>query len=349
MQVAIAILTTLGLLVLGSGVGSAQVVLKVANFGGQFTESQKKYAGDIFTARTGVKIQYIDGNPKDHLAKLIASRGREVPYDVVYLDVNVQAEALKAGLLEKLDPKIVTNLAHLYDLAKHKEGYGPLMIFLSFGIAYNTNKFQENGIPPITSWGDLWHPKLQGRIALPDITTVGGQATVIAAAWLGGGNEKNPEPGFERLSKLNVRYFFTSSAALKSRFLSGDIWVAPWYNGRAWGMIDEGFPLKFVIPKEKGIDASTTIDMVKGTKHPIEAQKYINQVLDPLAQLGQANEIPYGPTNKLLAPVLKAYPEFAQKFPASPEDVAQLYAPDWERVNESYQDWVDKWNRRVRK
>jgi putative spermidine/putrescine transport system substrate-binding protein len=65
-----------GLLIAPGGPLAQQsnLALRVANYGGVFTAAQKKYAGDLFTARTGVKIEYIDANPPDHLAKLIATR-----------------------------------------------------------------------------------------------------------------------------------------------------------------------------------------------------------------------------------------------------------------------------------
>ena len=112
-------------------------------------------------------------------------------------------------------------------------------------------------------------------------------------------------------------------------------------------MTDEGSPIVFTLPKEKGILGATTIDMVKGTKHPKEAQMFINQTLDPLAQLGQAYEVPYGPTNEVLGPILQAYPDVSKKFPASRADLEQLYAPDWDKVNTQYQKWVEDWNRVV--
>ena len=131
-----------GLLIAPGGPLAQQsnLTLRVANYGGVFTAAQKKYAGDLFTARTGVKIEYIDSNPPDHLAKLIASKGREAPFDVVYLDDIIQEQAIRAGVLERLDPNILTNLKDIYDIAKNKEGYGPAMIFYSIGIAYNTQK-----------------------------------------------------------------------------------------------------------------------------------------------------------------------------------------------------------------
>src|SRR5262249_13875562 len=92
---------------------------------------------------------------------------------------------------------------------------------------------------------------------------------------------------------------------------------------------------------------TTTIDLVLGSQHSKEAQLFINAVLDPLAQLGQANEIPYGPTNRVLAPVLAAYPELAKKFPSSPEDIAKLLTVNWPVFNAHYEAAVDLWNRKV--
>ena len=335
-----------------AGTGSAfaqqsNVTLRVANYGGVFTAAQKKYAGDLFTARSGVRVEYIDANPPDHLAKLIASKGREVPYDVVYLDDIIQEQAIRAGVLERLDPKIVTNLKDIYDIAKNKEGYGPAMIFYSIGIAYNTQKFAEAGIAPPTSWGDFWDPRLAGKVIAPDLSVAMGRDFLIAAARLAGGDENSLEKGIEKLATLKAQSYPSSSATIEALMKSGDVWAAPWINGRAWGLTDQGLPIRFILPKEGGFAGTTTIDVVRDTKAPKEAQEYINRVLDPLPQLGQANEIPYGPTNRLLAPILAANPSLAQKFPSSPEDFGKLYIVNWAAYNKNFARISSLWNRRI--
>ena len=65
----------------------------------------------------------------------------------------------------------------------------------------------------------------------------------------------------------------------------------------------------------------TMIDVPNGSKHKAEAFAYVNEILDPMFQLGLAIEMSYGPTNKLLAPILEGYPEMSKKFPASPVDL----------------------------
>ena len=325
----------------------SSVTLRVACYGGSFTAAQKKYVAELFTARTGIKVEYIDGNPSDHLAKMIASRGREAPFDVVYLDDNVQAEAIAAGVLEKPDPSQVPNLKFLYDAAKNKDGYGPGMVFYSVGIAYNVKKFEAAGIPAPTSWADLWNPKLSGHVGVPTLDNTMGLAFLAAAERLAGGNESTPDKGIAKIATLKAQSYPAASATVEALMTSGDVWAIAWMNGRTWGLIDRGQPLRFVLPKEGGYAGMTTIDVVKGTTHLKEALAYINEVLDPLPQFGQANQLPYGPTNKLLASVLAAYPKLAQKFPSSPEDIAKLNHIDWSVFNRLYPKAVSLWNREV--
>jgi putative spermidine/putrescine transport system substrate-binding protein len=326
---------------------SADVTIKVGNYGGVFTAIQRKYGGDLFTRTTGAKVQYIDANPADHLAKMIASRGQEAPYDVVYLDTDIQAQAIKAGVLEKFDPSLVPNINFVYDEAKNKEGYGPGMMIYTIGIAYNVQKFKEAGIPAPTSWGDLWDPRLAGKVMIPDLSAVQGRMFLVAAARLAGGNEHSLDKGIDKIATLKIHSIYTSTVQAEALFPTGDIWAAPLANGRAWGMIDKGLPIAFVLPKEGGLVGMGMLDVVKGSKHPKEGFAYINAVLDPLPQLGQAYEIPYGPTNKLLSPVLANYPALSKKFTASLADLKQQYVPDWSAYYEDLDQVLDLWNRKV--
>ena len=341
-----ALVATACLLLAGASLAQ-DVTLRIGNYGGAFTASQKKYAADIFTQRTGIKIQFIDGNPTDHLAKMIASKGREAPYDLVYLDDDVQAKAEETGVLLKLDPAQVPNLKNLYDEARNKSGYGPGILFYSIGIAYNVEKLNQAGITNVTSWNDLWDPRLAGRVAVPDLSTIMGRNFLVAGARLNGGNEKDPLKGISKISTLKAHSYYTSSATLATLFQSGDVWAAPWINGRAWGMIDKGAPMKFILPKEGGYGNMTTLDVVAGTKFSKEAHAFLDFVLDPLPQLGQANDVPYGPANKTLAPVLAAYPELSKKFPSSPADLKKLVLVDWSAYNKLHDSSVEAWNRTV--
>jgi putative spermidine/putrescine transport system substrate-binding protein len=333
----------------GAGAAFAQssVTLQVGCYGGAFTDASAKYAGAPYTRRTGVKIEWINGNPSDHLAKMIASKGRVAPYDAVYLDDDVEVEAIAAGVLDKNSESEVPNLKFLYEEAKNKDGYGPAMNFYSVGIAYNEAKFKAAGIPAPTSWTDLWNPQLAGHVGVPTLENTMGHAFLVAAEHLAGGDESTPEKGIDKIAEIKAQSYPGASPVLDALFSSGDVWVAPWLNGRTWGLIGRGVPLRYVLPKEGGYFGMTTIAIAAGAQHRKEALDFMNEVLGPLAQLGMLYEIPYGPTNKVLAPVLAAYPDMAKKFPSSAEDVAKLKVINWTVFHREYPHAIDLWNRKI--
>ena len=326
---------------------SSSDTLRVGNYGGAFTRAQRKFSGELFTKRTGIKVEYINANPGNHLAKMIAGKGREAPYDVVYLDDDIQALAIQAGVLDKIDPSKLSNLRHIFKEAQNAKGYGPGIIFVTVGIAYNKEKFKAAGIPEPTSWKDLWDPRLAGKVAVPEISRIDGKCFLIATARLLGGGEADLERGIDEIAKLKAHSYFSSSAQAQGLMSSGDAWAAIMVGGRVWDLIDKGHPLGFLYPREKGFGGLTTVDVVSGTKMSKEAHAYIDAVLDPLPQLGQAYEVPYGPTNKVLAPVIAAYPNLAKKFVSTPKQLEALYLPDWIEYYKHHEKMSDLWNRRV--
>ncbi len=327
--------------------GKPEVTIRVGSTGGAFDALQLKYAVSLYTARTGVKVEFVDANADDHLAKLIASKGREPPVDVVFLDDSVHIKAIAAGVLMKMSEKDVPNLKHVYDEAKDPAGYGPAFDFYSCGYVYNVDKFKEAGIPAPKSWADLWNPALAGRVAIPTLNSTMGQCLLAAAERLAGGDESTPEKGIAKIAEIKAQSFPGSSSTITTLLTSGDVWVVPWLNGRAWGLIDKGMPLGYVLPTEGAYRGVTNVNVVAGTAHREEAMAYVNEILGAIFQLGMVYEFPYGPTNKLLLPILAAYPEVAKKFPASPAELNSLRHIDWAVFNKALPKAMDLWNRQV--
>lgn len=321
------------------------VTLRLASFAGPFGEALQKYAIDIFTRNTGIKVEVTYANPADFLAQMIASRGRRAPYDVVCLDDDVTAEAIRAGVVQKLDPAIVTNLKNLYPQALNKDGYGPALFFFSFGIAYNKIKLKEAGIPEPTSWHDLWDPRLAGHVSIPDFVNIQGRDFVIQVAKLNGGDESTPEKGIEKIAQIKAHSYYVASSSLQAQLESGDVWVAPWNNMRAAAMADRRLPIGYVLPKEGAIGNTDTVNLVSGSQYPKEAQLLINYMLEPFAQLGMSRLLPTGPTNKLLTGVIAADHDLIRKAPATPEEHSKLYLPNWDVFNSQLKRANDLWNR----
>lgn len=323
----------------------SDITLKVASFAGPFGDALQKYSFDLFTRRTGIKVEVQYANPADFLAKMIASRGREAPFDIVCLDDDVTTAAIDAGVVAKLDPKVVTQLKNLYPEAVGKDGYGATLFFYSVGIAYNKDKLKQAGIPEPVSWNDLWDPRLAGRVSVPDIINIQGRDFVIAIARMNGGGEANPEVGIDKIAQIKAHDYNVASNTLQAMLESGDVWVAPWNNMRAAAMADRGLPIGFVAPKEGPVGNIDTVNLVAGSKHPEEAQLLINYMLDPFAQLGMAKLLPTGPSTTLLAAVIASDPDWSRKAPVTPEAHKAMYLPNWTVFNKNLKKATDHWNR----
>jgi len=337
-----------GLFASGASAQTSNVTLRVATFGGHSGEVEKAYVGDRMTRITGTAIEWTYGNPSDFFAKLLASRGREAPFDVVLLDDAVQDAAIRAGVVAKLDPALVPNLQQLYPVARNADGYGPYAILYSVGIVYNRDKLKAAGIAEPTSWDDLWNDKLAGHISVPDISLPQGADFVLKIAQLNGGGEDNVIPALEKIARIKAQSYYTSSATLGQQLASGDVWVSVWTSGRAWALAESGNPIGYVIPKEGSVLGIDTIDMVAGTPHPKEAQQFINMQIDPLGQLGWAIEMQYGPSNMTLKSMFEAYPALAERMPSSEADLKKLYPPKWGPYNAHLKAATDFWNRNVK-
>lgn len=332
-------------------VAASGVTLRVATYGGAYMAVMQKYAAAMFERQTGDKVEFIPGNPSDQLGKMVLSKRHRsgAPFDVAILDSSVQAQAVGAGVLsKKYSLANIPNLRYLVGLAKPHGAYGPALDLWSLGLAYNKKELKKAGIAVPSRWKALWNPKLKGHVAIPDLSVIMGRDFAILMAKHSGGGEGNLRPGLKRIARLkDVSSYYTSSATLTTELLSGNVWVAPWTNGRAWGMIDSGDPIGFVVPKSGTTAGIDTINIVKGTKHPKLAQEFVNDALSPLAELGMAHRLPYGPTNKLLWPVLKAQPKLSRKFPWSKSDLKKLYKPKWSTFNKHINNYTRIWNEMV--
>lgn len=341
------VLTLAGAIAAAQPAPDGGIVLRVSSWGGKSTQTQIKYAGDIFTNKTGVKVQFIDGASIDHLAKLVAARGRNVPYDVVLLDGDVRAQAIQAGVLEKFDYDKVPNARLAFDEAKGVDGYSPDFDFVSAIFVYNADKYQEAGIPAPVSWKDLWDKRLAGHVALPDLANGAGRALLIQTSRLLGGDESDLSKAVEEVARVGARSYWSTSQQAEQLIKSGDIWLTVIADGRAYSLQDVYKPARAVRPKEGSIAYASTADIVKGTPHPELAAQFLNEIYGPLYQLGNAVDFNYGPTNRLLTPVIDADKSLAAKLIYTSEQAKTLYHPNWDKYWAAHERAQDLWNRTI--
>ncbi len=341
--------------ILASGAAAAQekrfdgVTLTVGTFGGSWKDRINGYIGAKFEALGG-KIEYVSGNPRILLSKLVAARGQDAPFDVVEIVDSTWPDTLAAGFVQKLNLDNVPNVKDL-DPSMYDD-YKVANWITEEGFVFNIDKFKELGISRPTSFSDLLDPKLKGRVSFPDINVNTALNPIVGFAADAGGDENNIDPGLERIKQLDVFAFWNSGTQITQMFQSGDIWVAVAHAGWGVRLHDAGIEVGMIHPKVKdktGMASRGFAGVVAGTEHPEAAEFYINQLVSEEMQEILHTKNGIVPTNKKVQVKYADKPKLdADGFPfllLSPEDVANLYYIDWANFNMS--EWTKKWNRMI--
>lgn len=356
---------TAALGVAGGGVNDALVpsakaaaapdrTLRVAMTGGTFLKIHgEKYAGEVFTAQTGIKVEYIGGYGPDTLARLVAQKGRgRPPFDVWQAEDPEVFEAIDQGLVEKANP---ANMPHLKDVSSNAylvNGYVPAACGIVFGLVYRVDKFKELGLDP-NSWDVLWNPKLAGRVALAGYQVPNTQALLLAIAPNLGGNDRNLMPAIDALAKVKTHSMYSSAADLMSKVQSGEVWASYTSQGRAVSLMQQGLPVRFSVPANSdgtfGYGLLGVWSPVKGSPMADEAQRYIDLMLSPGNQLGFALDSPYAPVSNAIAPVIAQHPSITELALAG-KSFDKIKFVKWSKeVREDRRRWSEEYTRKIGK
>ncbi|MBF8189486.1 ABC transporter substrate-binding protein, partial [Nonomuraea sp. K274] len=316
--------------------------LVVAGYGGSYEEAFKQTVIPEFEKSCACKVTYIAGSSTDTVAKLKAQQAAP-QIDVALIDDGVQNQAVEAGLLTALDPKTVTHLPQVIDLARLPGDVGVGFSLNATGIAYNTDYYEKNGLPAPRRLADLADPKLKGKLVMPSITQTYGLGALVIAAKVGGGSEQNIDPGFEGVKKVAANAVtFDTTADVSNYFLQGQAVASIWGNSRVQVLADKDYPIEFVYPEEGALPLIATVNVVNKAPHPDLAQKFVNALLEPSTQVTMAKSNFNGP----VVEGVTLDPALARRV-VSQERAAELRKLDWNVINKNRSAWTERWNKEI--
>jgi putative spermidine/putrescine transport system substrate-binding protein len=316
-----------------------------ACFGGALETMVRDQLAPPFEKATGCKVVLSVGTALSNLAKIQAAKDRPT-IDVYWSNELTHAAGKRLGLFAKLDPAVVKNMDRVYDLARDPDGIGVISSMTALGIEYYKQKLAEAGIPPPTSWKDLWDPRLKGRVELTTFGVAFSQDFLVLVAKLNGGSEDNIKPGLDKIKEMKAQGiigFLPATPAEMDKLLSqGAAWIAVEPTVRAYPLADQGLPIDFVYPKEGAGAFANYFDVIRNAPHPLAAQAFVNYMLSDEAQLVLAKQY-YGPINKNV----KLTPELAAKVPYGNERMSSLVKINRDKMNEKLDDWNEQWSREI--
>jgi spermidine/putrescine-binding protein len=320
------------------------VTVRIGTFGGKWRDIVDSYVAKAFE-KEGGKIEYVLGQPANNMAKLIAARGQEPPFDLFETMDNFLPQLGAGNFTEPLD---LTQVPNLRELDKSMYDSGKVMIWITQeGVIYNQKKFAEAGIPAPKRYLDLADPRLKGKVSLPDISAGGAIPAIVGMSYEGGGSEADIGPALDLVKKIAPASFWSSSSNLQTMLVNGDVWAAAAQAGnvqRLRGKVDLAIVFPPVTQGKGGVLKQGYLVKIKGAKNPKALEWIINQFLSQPMQVAVLTEGGQVPVHKGALAELQANPEYSF-LRLSAEDFAKMYSVDFTKVNEAA--YVQRWNRTI--
>jgi putative spermidine/putrescine transport system substrate-binding protein len=317
----------------------------IAGYGGSIEQFMRNDIIPEFQKKTGIKVTYLVGTAFTNYAKVAAARNRP-NVDIYWSNELTHVAGKQQGLYERLDPKIVTHLPDIYDVAKDPDNIGVGSYILATGIVYNSKALKDAGIPPPTSWNDLWNPKLTGKVALYTFGVAYSQDLVALMARQAGGTEKDVRPGIDKIKSLrasgNLTQFASSPAELDNSLVQGQSWMSVNGSARAFMLKEQGAPIDFAFPKEGAGYFTNYFDIVKNAPHPKAAQIFVDYLISPEAQVRIAKGTVAAPVNKKVQ-----VPDSLKGQIPSQEQIQHMVRIDRVEMNRQLDQWAAMWDREI--
>jgi putative spermidine/putrescine transport system substrate-binding protein len=261
-----------------------------ASWGGAYQDAEKVSYCEPFAKATGATV--VQDGPMN-VAKFRAMASSGTPdWDVVDITGGFLEVAAKDGLLEKIDPKLVT-LSRIEPRFVHEYGVG--CIVWSYNLGYSTTAF-PNGAP--TSWADLFDlKKFPGKRTVLDQPVASLEVALLAD---GVAPDKlyplDVDRAFKKLDQIKGQtVFWTTNSQSQQLFVDREVVAGIILNGRVYDAAQKG--AKIALSWEQNIQAVDYLVVPKGSKNRAAAMRLIDTMTVAENQAKVANLIAYSPTN----------------------------------------------------
>lgn len=324
------------------GGASAEGAVIMNGFGGNYQKLFTEVLIPKFKAETGIDVQYTAGlSAAASMSKAIASKNAP-EYDMMLSGIAVYPLGAEADIFAPLDPKIVTNLANVFDWARLPNDVGVKDSRFLIGLQYNTERFKAANLKPPTSWLDLWREDLAGHVAIYGFDNSFTQVLLPELAKKFGGSVSNMEPLWQKLKELKPRLVgIAENPPLMNDLFGGNgkAWIAYNANQQTNSTMAAGVPVVFVLPEEGAIGFENIQVLLKGAKNPQNAQKFINFLLGEWAQIEAAKFNGGMPTRKGMT----LPPELVARTFYNPTGEMKVIQPDVAGFIPKLKAWSQTW------
>ena len=247
---------------------------------------------DQFSRATGIKVKYSEviQDTGSFFAKVrpTLAAGQYTGYDVATITNGIYFTQMRQlGYLLPLDQSRLTNFKRYAGDAYKRASYDPGNVYSVpwqsgiTGIAYDKTKVPK----PITSFFDLWDPRLKGKVGM--FGNNDDLPNPVLVAMFGDPAKTGPDQWRQAADKLKqqrdagiVRKYFEQNYI--EALSKGDIWACQAWSGDVYQALASGAKhLEFVIPREGAVLWTDNLVLLKGAKHPVDAMTLMDFYYQP--------------------------------------------------------------------
>lgn len=295
----------------------------------------KEFVFPVIEKRHGMRVVFDGTRSLVNLEKMRNDRAAP-KMSVVLMDDPVMQLAWDDGLIARLSPAAVPNLAQVKPAAVHLDGAWVNYQQPWAGIAYNSAALPKG----VATYAALWEPAFKGRLILPSLQNTEGLWTLLAASHLATGKpfaeaQYDVESGFKKLAQLrpSVLTIYTNQPQAENLLESGEASaIAGQFSSYTLIRRAAGAPVGLAAPAEGVFAMPSGICKVKGGPNEAMADAFIDDFLGPEIQSILVEKSFVLPTNP------RATIPAGFMVPADP------FVPDWQNVNKNREAWIARWN-----
>lgn len=287
---------------------------------------------DAFRKDTGIKLEYVRV-PTSRLYDRVLAEFSAGKLEVDYADLTDLTLIEEWMSRDILAVHRVPWDAKLQPSLRDKNGHWVYVYRPVQTIAVNTELVKEADYPK--SWKDTFDPKWNGKMGMPSIEGGGAALTLFAFLRM----EVDPD-SWQKIAALNPRTY-PSSAPNVNDLVRGRTAAA--YGGASsfTEQVENGAPLKIILPAE-GVAAFGGMGNVTTTaKHPNAAKVYVNYLTSKKGSTIISKSGSYGTHPDSPAPIVSG-----TQLP--PQDkVWNISAEQWDKIHETwFEEWKTVFNRK---
>jgi spermidine/putrescine transport system substrate-binding protein len=293
-----------------------------------------------FQKETGIKVTYDNYSSNDELfAKLSAG---STGYDIIVPTDATLVKMIHGDLVEPLDQSLLTNIGNL-DQRFRNAAYDPGNKYSvpwqwgTTGIGFDKTKVGGE----VTDWDAFNLPAIKGKSSYLDEAR-----DAFAMALFAQGLDPNTtddgdlDQAKDYLIALKKKVK-TITSDYQDPLASGELLLCQAYSGDVFTIQVDNPKIEYVIPKSGAFSWVDSMAVPKGAKHPGNAEKFMNYMLEPQVGAALTNAVHYGSPNKAATPYIdKAILDNPLIYPPA-DELAKL--PFQKDIGEEELKYSDRW------